>query len=261
VGNPTLWFANVLRNRLLRDGIEVSGEAIDIDDVLPSPDRAAATTVFTHTSRTLAEIVQPLLKDSINLYAEACLRLNVAPGTFPTNDAALDGFRARLESWGIPRDSEQLIDGSGLSRRDTVSAEALLTILRRMYVATGTSPFLTALPVAGVDGSLATRMKGTAAEGNLRAKTGTMTNIRSLAGYVTTREGEHLAVVSPGEQLRRHRRPSQRRHRSHRGKAGVVFARPAREVSAPCSRQRRATASAARAASVIARTSPARPAP
>jgi D-alanyl-D-alanine carboxypeptidase/D-alanyl-D-alanine-endopeptidase (penicillin-binding protein 4) len=64
-----------------------------------------------------------------------------------------------------------------------------------MYVATGTSPFMTGLPVAGVDGSLAARMKGTPAEGNLRAKTGTMSNIRSLAGYVTTREGEHLAVV------------------------------------------------------------------
>jgi D-alanyl-D-alanine carboxypeptidase/D-alanyl-D-alanine-endopeptidase (penicillin-binding protein 4) len=195
VGNPTLWFANVLRSRLLRDGIEVTGDAVDIDDVKPPPDRAAATTIFTHRSRTLAEIAQPLLKDSINLYAEACLRLNAAPGTFPTNDAALDGFRARLEAWGIPRDSEQLVDGSGLSRRDTISAEALLTILRRMYVATGTSPFMTGLPVAGVDGSLAARMKGTPADGNLRAKTGTMSNIRSLAGYVTTREGEHLAVV------------------------------------------------------------------
>ena len=49
--------------------------------------------------------------------------------------------------------------------------------------------------MAGVDGSLASRMKGTAAEGNLRAKTGTMSNIRSLAGYVTTRDGEHLAIV------------------------------------------------------------------
>ena len=54
---------------------------------------------------------------------------------------------------------------------------------------------MTALPIAGVDGSLAARMKGTAAEGNLRAKTGTMSNIRSLAGYVTARNGEHLAFV------------------------------------------------------------------
>jgi D-alanyl-D-alanine carboxypeptidase/D-alanyl-D-alanine-endopeptidase (penicillin-binding protein 4) len=59
----------------------------------------------------------------------------------------------------------------------------------------GKSPFVTGLPVAGVDGSLSSRMKGTAADGNVRAKTGTMSNIRSLAGYVTTRDGERLAFV------------------------------------------------------------------
>ena len=52
-----------------------------------------------------------------------------------------------------------------------------------------------ALPIAGVDGSLSTRMKGTPAENNVRAKTGTMSNIRTLAGYVTTRDSEHLAFV------------------------------------------------------------------
>jgi D-alanyl-D-alanine carboxypeptidase/D-alanyl-D-alanine-endopeptidase (penicillin-binding protein 4) len=196
VGNPTLWFANVLRGRLIRDGIEVGGEAVDIDDIRPPPVRTSATVVFTHTSRTLAEIAQPLLKDSINVYAEALLRLNAAPGLFPTNDAALEGMRARLESWGIARDSHQLVDGSGLSRRDTISAEALLTVLRRMYDPTGASPFMTGLPVAGVDGSLALRMKGTAAERTVRAKTGTMSNIRSMSGYATTRDGEHVAFVA-----------------------------------------------------------------
>ena len=195
VGNPTLWFANVLRTRLIRDGIDVRGEAADIDDVHPTPDRAASTVLFTHTSRTLAEIAQPLLKDSINLYAEALLRLNAAPGAFPTNDAALDGLRTRLETWGVERDSQQLVDGSGLSRRSTISSEALITVLRRMYDPTGVSPFMTGLPVAGIDGSLASRMKRSPAEGNLRAKTGTMSNIRSLAGYLTTRDGEHLALV------------------------------------------------------------------
>ena len=195
VGNPTLWFANVLRSRLLRDGIEVGGEAADIDDIRPPP-LATATIVFTHTSRTLAEIAQPLLKDSINLYAEALLRLNAAPGTFPTNDAALEGQRTRLETWGISRDSHQLVDGSGLSRRDTISAEALLGVLRRMYDPTGTSPFMTGLPIAGVDGSLSLRMKATPAERVVRAKTGTMSNIRSMSGYATTRDGEHVAFVA-----------------------------------------------------------------
>jgi D-alanyl-D-alanine carboxypeptidase/D-alanyl-D-alanine-endopeptidase (penicillin-binding protein 4) len=195
-GNPTFWFASVFRNRLLQQGIEVTGEAWDIDDVVPAPLRAAATVVHTHRSRPLSEIVQPLLKDSINLYAEAVMRLNTAPGSFPTNDAALDGFRQRLQTWGIASDAQQVIDGSGLSRRDVISTEAVLAILQRMQDPTNVSPFVRALPVAGVDGSLANRMRETPAAGNVRAKTGTMSNIRSLAGYVTTRDGERLAFVA-----------------------------------------------------------------
>jgi len=196
VGNPTLWFANALRNRLEAAGIQVTGGAADIDDVMPRPDRAAVTILFTHRSPTLAEIAQPLMKDSINLYGEAAMRLNVAPGTFPTNDAALEGLRRRLEAWGIPAADQQLIDGSGLSRRDVITPEALLAVLRRMHAADGASPFMTALPIAGIDGSLTNRMRGTAAERNVRAKTGTMSNIRSLAGYVTTADGERLAFVT-----------------------------------------------------------------
>jgi D-alanyl-D-alanine carboxypeptidase/D-alanyl-D-alanine-endopeptidase (penicillin-binding protein 4) len=195
VGNPTLWFVNALKGRLLRDGIEVTGAAVDVDDVVPTPVRDGATLISTHRSRTLGEIAKPILKDSVNLYAEALMRLNVAPGVFPTNDAALEGLRKRLDAWGISSASYQLVDGSGLSRRDAISAEAVLAILERMADASGQSPFVTGLPIAGVDGSLSTRMKGTPAENNLRAKTGTMSNIRTLAGYVTTRDGERLAFV------------------------------------------------------------------
>jgi len=194
-GNPTLWFAGVLRQRLVEDGIVVTGDAVDIDDLTPPPDRTDAMTLFTYRSPTLAEIARPLLKESINLYGEAFMRLNAAKGVFPTNDAALEGLRKRLTAWGLPDGSYQLVDGSGLSRRDAISPEAIMTVLQRMSDPSGASPFLTALPIAGVDGSLAGRMKGTAAEGNVRAKTGTMSNIRSLAGYVTTRSGEHLAFV------------------------------------------------------------------
>ena len=196
VGNPTLWFASVLRNRLQQQGIEVTGDAWDIDDVRPPPIRAAATVVFTYRSPPLSEIVQPMIKESINLYAEAVMRLNAAPGSLPTNDAALEGFRKRLESWGVAAEGQQIVDGSGLSRRDVLSAEALVAVLQRAHDPTLRSPFMTALPVAGVDGSLATRMRDTAAAGNVRAKTGTMSNIRSLAGYATTRDGERLAFVA-----------------------------------------------------------------
>jgi D-alanyl-D-alanine carboxypeptidase/D-alanyl-D-alanine-endopeptidase (penicillin-binding protein 4) len=196
VGNPTIWFASVLRHRLQGQGIAVTGDAWDIDEVTPPLDRTAAQVVFTHRSKPLRDIVQPLLKDSINLYAEAVMRLNAAPGPLQTNDAALEGFTRRLAAWGLPPLSLQLVDGSGLSRRDTVSAETVLAVLQHMYDPSGSSPFVNALPVAGVDGTLSERMRNTPAAGNVRAKTGTMSNIRSLAGYVKTRDGETLAFVA-----------------------------------------------------------------
>jgi D-alanyl-D-alanine carboxypeptidase/D-alanyl-D-alanine-endopeptidase (penicillin-binding protein 4) len=194
-GNPTQWFVSLLRDRLIRSGIAVTGRAADIDDVQPPPDRAGSTLIYTHRSQPLATIARAMLKDSINLYGEALMRLNAASGAPATNDAALEGLGKRLAAWGIPRDGQHLVDGSGLSRRDLIAPEALMVLLKKAFEPAGTSPFVSGLPVAGVDGSLAARMKGTAAEGNLRAKTGTMSNIRSLAGYVTTRDGEHLALV------------------------------------------------------------------
>ncbi|HEY6509024.1 MAG TPA: D-alanyl-D-alanine carboxypeptidase/D-alanyl-D-alanine-endopeptidase, partial [Vicinamibacterales bacterium] len=195
-GNPTHWFAGLLRHRLVQGGIAVDGAAVDVDDAQPRPVRDGATRLYTHWSPPLRELTKPMLKDSVNLYGEALMRLNSGPGALPTNDAALEGLAGRFEGWGVPPDAQQLIDGSGLSRRDAVSAEALLAVLQRMYDPTGTSPFMQALPIAGVDGSLALRMRGTLAARNLRAKTGTMSNIRTLAGYVTTLDGEHLALVA-----------------------------------------------------------------
>jgi D-alanyl-D-alanine carboxypeptidase/D-alanyl-D-alanine-endopeptidase (penicillin-binding protein 4) len=194
-GNPTAWFARVLRRRLIASGIEVAGPAVDADDVsVGSPD--AASILYTYRSHPLSEIAQPLLKESINLYGEAVQRLN-ASGPLPhTNDQALDGIKQRLVSWGIPADAFQLMDGSGLSRRDVIAPEALLQVLVRMFDPSGTSAWMTALPIAGVDGTLAARMKGTPGENNVRAKTGTMSNVRSLAGYATTRGGEPIAFAA-----------------------------------------------------------------
>jgi D-alanyl-D-alanine carboxypeptidase/D-alanyl-D-alanine-endopeptidase (penicillin-binding protein 4) len=194
-GNPTFWFASVFRNRLQQAGIDVSREAFDIDDLGVKPDRSAAAVLYRHQSPPLAAIVQPLLKDSINLYGEAALRLNAAPGALANNDAALEGARKRMDGWGIPGEAWQIIDGSGLSRRNAVAADVLVAVLQRMFDASEASPWMTALPVAGRDGTLNNRMRGTAAEGNVRAKTGTMSNIRSLAGYARTRDGEPLAFA------------------------------------------------------------------
>jgi serine-type D-Ala-D-Ala carboxypeptidase/endopeptidase (penicillin-binding protein 4) len=195
VGNPTLWFARVVRNDLLNAGIDVAGDAVDGDDLVVAPDRTTATLLHAHESLPLAEVAKPLLKDSINLYAEGVLWLATGRDGPRNTDAALAAVRLRLESWGIPKEGIQIVDGSGLSRRDVVAADTLVAILRRFHDEARTSPWMQAFPVAGRDGSLERRMKGTPAEGNAIAKTGTMSNIRALAGYVRTADGEPLAVA------------------------------------------------------------------
>jgi D-alanyl-D-alanine carboxypeptidase/D-alanyl-D-alanine-endopeptidase (penicillin-binding protein 4) len=89
-----------------------------------------------------------------------------------------------------------MVDGSGLSRYNYVTAGTLTKILEHLYRdERHRHPFVATLPVAGKDGTLANRMRKTRAEGNAAAKTGTIANVRSLSGYVTTRDGEPLAFA------------------------------------------------------------------
>jgi D-alanyl-D-alanine carboxypeptidase/D-alanyl-D-alanine-endopeptidase (penicillin-binding protein 4) len=87
-----------------------------------------------------------------------------------------------------------MTDGSGLSRSNYVSSEMILTLLERMHRdARHRDAFAATLPIAGKDGTISTRMRRSLAEGNAVAKTGSIANVRSLSGYVRTRDGELLA--------------------------------------------------------------------
>lgn len=83
-------------------------------------------------------------------------------------------------------------DGSGLSRHDVITPETVVRVLDAMRQSPAFALFREALPIAGVDGTLAGRMKGTPAERNVHAKTGTLDMVRSLSGYVTTADGRLL---------------------------------------------------------------------
>ena len=99
----------------------------------------------------------------------------------------------QLRAWGLVPERDAVVrDGSGLSRHDYVTPEALVRILAAVQRDTAFRAFYDALPIAGVDGTIANRMKGTPAQGNVRAKTGFVDKARSLSGYVTTADGELL---------------------------------------------------------------------
>ncbi len=194
IGNPTLYYVNALRTGLLANGIEVLGGAADGDDVAEAPAVDATNAVLTHRSPALPSLADTLMKLSQNMYAETFLRtLGVRKGSGGTAEAGLEVVRNVLTSWGVPTSELVMADGSGLSRYNLVSPSLMVGVLEHVYTSDRLrGPFMTALPVAGAAGTLANRMKGTAAEGRVQAKTGSFTNARSIAGFVTTADGEPL---------------------------------------------------------------------
>jgi D-alanyl-D-alanine carboxypeptidase/D-alanyl-D-alanine-endopeptidase (penicillin-binding protein 4) len=104
----------------------------------------------------------------------------------------MNAFLARA---GIPAGEVRLEEGSGLSRHNVVTPRALVRLLKFMTRHPHAEVFRAALPVAGVDGTLRLRLRGTPAEGNLRAKTGSLDLVNALAGYVTSAAGEPLVFA------------------------------------------------------------------
>jgi D-alanyl-D-alanine carboxypeptidase/D-alanyl-D-alanine-endopeptidase (penicillin-binding protein 4) len=132
---------------------------------------------------------------SRNLYGETLLKsLKTEDGRTGSVQSGRDAVLGVLRNWGVPPDSVILSDGSGLSRYNYVTVETLVSVLRSLAKnPRHAKSFEETLPVAGRDGTLANRMKGTIAEGNVRAKTGTISNVRAISGYVRTRDNEQLA--------------------------------------------------------------------
>ena len=110
-----------------------------------------------------------------------------------TEEAGIAELNRFAREAGIKRGELLFDEGSGLSRSALVTPNAFVQLLAFMSRHRSAGVFRDALPVAGVDGSLRSRMKGTAAEKNVHAKTGTIGYVHTLSGYVTTAAGERLA--------------------------------------------------------------------
>jgi D-alanyl-D-alanine carboxypeptidase/D-alanyl-D-alanine-endopeptidase (penicillin-binding protein 4) len=181
VADPAQFFVDSMRTALIKNGVDIKQSAVGSPQRIPNPE-PRITTLFTYQSPPLSTLAVRLMKISQNQYAETLYR------TIGGHEAVLQ----ILQPWGLaPADLVQR-DGSGLSRYDLVTPEAFVTILTHVWNdARAKDPFVASLPVAG-DLGLTNRMKGTAAEGNARAKTGSMTGVRALSGFVTSADGEPL---------------------------------------------------------------------
>jgi D-alanyl-D-alanine carboxypeptidase/D-alanyl-D-alanine-endopeptidase (penicillin-binding protein 4) len=207
VSNPTRYFAHVLRSTLLQEGISVDGRAADLGDAAyrVDYDRGDVRRVASYRSPALSEIVRTLNHESQNLYAEQVLRtlaVEVPPETdedLPPGSAALgvQAVRETLVEADVDTSRVQLVDGSGLSRQNLVRPRSIVRVLQHMWLHDDpavSSAFYDALPEGGRDGTLEYRFQGQVpAHRNVRAKTGTLSNMSSLSGFVTSGAGAPLA--------------------------------------------------------------------
>jgi D-alanyl-D-alanine carboxypeptidase/D-alanyl-D-alanine-endopeptidase (penicillin-binding protein 4) len=154
----------------------------------------APLVLASYQSQPLLEDLRVINKVSQNLHAELMLRLlGKEKGTSGSIEGGLEVLRGFLVTAGLKPEDFAFYDGSGLSREDLATPEALVQLLVYAHKQSWGELYEDTLPIAGVDGSLAERFKNTPLQGVMRGKTGSLTHVNSLSGYATTRSGDHIA--------------------------------------------------------------------
>jgi len=190
VWRPELMALTLFRDALRAQGIKVTGMT-----TAPTP---AGARVLAVATRRVDELVRFALKNSDNVTAESLLKLlglqsTGQPGSAEAGSAEVHRYLAKQ---GIPTEQLALADGSGVSRYNLTSAETLTQTLRSIHRDRELyRTFYDSLSLAGRDGTLKRRLKGSCAEGNLRGKTGNMTGVSALTGYLSSADGEPLAFA------------------------------------------------------------------
>ena len=207
ISRPALLFAYLLRASLAQRGVTFTGKTRTLDPLMTAPAKVETVApglieLTILQSPPLSLIAAQTMKPSQNLYTELILRTLGKVSVVPTTAANLNRtseaagiavVKMFLSEAGVIPSTLVLSDGSGLSRNDMITAESTIQLLTYMHRHRYAAVFRDALPIAGVDGTLRNRFKGTPAENNLRAKTGTLSAASSLSGYVRDSAGEQLA--------------------------------------------------------------------
>jgi D-alanyl-D-alanine carboxypeptidase/D-alanyl-D-alanine-endopeptidase (penicillin-binding protein 4) len=196
VGDPLAYFMGAMSEIFSQVGIKVQGEFIR--GTVPED----ARTLVELSSPPLSTILFDINKYSNNFMAETILRtLGAHKSSLGTNEAGLAVVRGYLTSIGVPAEAVVIKNGSGLSRDTRLAPEHLTAVLVDMARDPKVSPeFVASLSIAGRDGTLRRRMTDT--EGAVRGKTGTLSGVHCLAGYVETRDHEQLAFVFLANEVR-----------------------------------------------------------
>lgn len=191
IEEPAQHAASLLAALLAERGVKVDGKirAVHVAETDVTP----RTVLAEHVSVALGDSVKLVNKISQNLHTEMLLRTAARQnGLWITPEDMLKTPQDFYASAGIAADDVIQTDGSGLSRHDLVTPRAVVTLLKYSQGQTWFAPYYASLPVAGIDGSLQDRMKGTVAAGRIHAKTGSVEHVRTLSGFAETPSGRRL---------------------------------------------------------------------
>lgn len=197
IPDPALFTAQSLEKSLMTIGVKCAQEASSLRILGPETERHSTKDIFIYSSIPLSDIVTATNEESINLYAEALLKhIAVAKGKEGSTENGLDALIDFWESSGVNTKGMRLRDGSGLSNNNMLTTNALSDILTKSYRTGYGKALFESLPVMGKSGTLSGMGRGTAAEGRVHAKTGTISAVRAFAGYVKTQGGSTLAFAA-----------------------------------------------------------------
>lgn len=197
IPDPELQFAEEMKKALTERGIVVTGKAAGVRSMeLETAWKRYAnghTLLYTNLGPSVASIAYWTNLKSVNLFAEQLLCL---VGYSKNGDGSTDNALNQMEKYWDSRISTSglyLKDGSGLSRSNAISPEHFCALLKYMHESKNAKAFKSTLAIAGETGTLSDICKGQAAQGRIKAKSGTMSRIKSYAGYVETKSGKELA--------------------------------------------------------------------
>ncbi|MBO9534955.1 MAG: D-alanyl-D-alanine carboxypeptidase/D-alanyl-D-alanine-endopeptidase [Solirubrobacteraceae bacterium] len=177
----------------LRDALKAGGLKGNVTFGSALRTSTGSTLLGTVKSPTIFQLISATNQPSDNFYAEELLRgVGARHGAGGTTAAGLAVERAHLRTLGV---NARLVDGSGLARGNRVAPSSIVRLLDQMASRTEGGQFRASLALAGATGTLASRMRGTAASGRCRAKTGTLSNVSALAGWCTTMGGRNVAFA------------------------------------------------------------------
>ncbi len=194
-----LYLATPHPTHYLLDWMEslLSAEEIVVDGDFRRPRRGEnlADDYWSHValSSPFSRVLGDMMKPSDNQMAETILRtIGLEEGSAGSPEEGIQVVGSSLADWGIEPGAIELADGSGLSRYNEVTPNAIVRMLRAVWRHPDYKTFLHGLPVAGVDGTMRRRLVATPAFDNAHAKTGSMSGVRAVSGYLLDGSGETL---------------------------------------------------------------------